>query len=209
MKRLQRPLLSPALAAIAAFLSFAAAPLAFGQGKATVGKLNFDALPSPDVSVGKNKSYKPKDWLEVEAEITIPAQNADQKKVGFIDQITVKWYVAVKNPDGQGMYKLSKDISHINVPVDEAVYTSVYISPNTLKRLTGSDRAGKGAVEVVGLEVLVNGVKVGEGTSKMKEGWWNAGSLSDQSSRFPLLNKNETPFAPFWYDRYAEIQRER
>lgn len=209
MKLSDRPLRSLAFTAAAAVFTLAAAPLALAQGKANVGKLNFDALPSPDVSIGKNKSYKPKDWLEVEAEITIPAQTADQKKSGFIDQVTVKWYVAVKNPDGKDMYKLAKDINHINVPVDEPIYSSVYLSPNTLKRLTGSDRAGKSAVEVVGLEVLVNGVKVGEGTSKMKEGWWNAASLSDQSSRFPLLNKNETPFAMFWYDRYAEIQKDR
>lgn len=209
MKLSDRPLRSLAFSAVAAVFTLAAAPLALAQGKANVGKLNFDALPSPDVAIGKNKSYKPKDWLEVEAEITIPAQSADQKKAGFIDQVTVKWYVAVKNPDGKDMYKLAKDINHINVPVDEPIFSSVYLSPNTLKRLTGSDRAGKGAVEVVGLEVLVNGVKVGEATSKMKEGWWNAASLSDQSSRFPLLNKSETPFAMFWYDRYAEIQKDR
>ena len=43
----------------------------------------------------------------------------------------------------------------------------------------------------------------------MKEGWWNAGSLSDQSSKFPLLNKHETPFKMLWWDRYAEIEEKR
>lgn len=182
---------------------------ATAQQKATVGKLEFDAIPSPEIQSGKAKSFKPKDWLEVEAEITIPASNAEQKKAGFIDSVTVKWYVAVKNREGKGTIKLSKDIVHVNVPVDEPVYSSVYISPNTLKRLTGQDRAGKMAVEVVGLEVLVNGVKVGEGTSKMKEGWWNSSALSDQSTKFPLLNKNETPFKMLWWDRYAEIEEKR
>jgi len=190
--------------AVACFASSANA-----QQKATIGKLEFDAIPSPEIQTGKAKSFKPKDWLEVEAEFTIPPLNAEQNKAGFIDSVTVKWYVAVKNPDGKGVYKLAKDITHVNVPVNEAVYSSVYLSPNTLKRLTGQDRAAKGAVEVVGLEVLVNGVKVGEGTSKMKEGWWNAGSLSDQSTRFPLLNKNETPFKMLWWDRYAEIEEKR
>jgi hypothetical protein len=179
------------------------------QHKATIGKLEFDAIPSPDVQTGKAKAFKPKDWLEVEAEITIPPLSAEQNKAGFIDSVTVKWYVAVKNPDGKGVFKLAKDIVHVNVPVNEAVFSSVYLSPNTLKRLTGQDRAGKGAVEVVGIEILVNGVKIGEGTSKMKEGWWNAGSLSDQSSKFPLLNKNETPFKMLWWDRYAEIEEKR
>jgi hypothetical protein len=113
------------------------------------------------------------------------------------------------NPDSKGVIKLSKTINHINVPVDEEIFSSVYMSPANLKRLTGKDKAGKSAVKAVGIEVLVDGVKVGQGTVKEREGWWNAGSLSDQSDKFPLLNKDETPFAMLWWDRYAEIQKER
>jgi hypothetical protein len=211
MKQRNRPLRRPVLAAIAAAsaaLAFLASP-AHAQTKADVGTLVFDDIPSPDVQIGKNKSFKPKDWLEVEAGIKIPAMNADQKKSGFINQVTVKWYVAMDNPDAKGVIKLSKTINHINVPVDEEIFSSVYMSPANLKRLTGKDKAGKSAVKAVGLEVLVDGVKVGQGTIKEKEGWWNAGSLSDQSDKFPLLNKDETPFAMLWWDRYAEIQKER
>ena len=194
--------------ALAAILS--SATLNAAEQKATIGKIDFDAIPSPVVSVGKDKNFKPKDWLEAEAEITIPAASPEQKKIGFIDQVTVKWYVAVKGVEGaKGPVKLMKDITHINVPVDEPFYSSVYISPNLFKRLTGKDRAGKDALEVVGIEVLINGVKAGEGTSKMKEGWWNSPSLSDQSSKFPLLNKNETPFKMLWWDRYAEIAEDK
>jgi len=211
MEQRNRPLRRPVLAAIAAAsaaLAFLASP-AHAQTKADVGTLVFDDIPSPDVQIGKNKSFKPKDWLEVEAGIKIPAMNADQKKSGFINQVTVKWYVAMDNPDAKGVIKLSKTINHINVPVDEEIFSSVYMSPANLKRLTGKDKAGKSAVKAVGLEVLVDGVKVGQGTIKEKEGWWNAGSLSDQSDKFPLLNKDETPFAMLWWDRYAEIQKER
>jgi hypothetical protein len=211
MKHRIRPFRRSALAAIAvasAALTFLAAPVQ-AQVKADVGNLAFDDIPSPDVSIGKNKSFKPKDWLEIEAGIKIPATNADQKKSGFINQVTVKWYVAMDNPDSKGVIKLSKTINHINVPVDEEIFSSVYMSPANLKRLTGKDKAGKSAVKAVGIEVLVDGVKVGQGTVKEREGWWNAGSLSDQSDKFPLLNKDETPFAMLWWDRYAEIQKER
>lgn len=211
MKHCHRPIRRSALAAFAgsvAALALLAAP-AHGQGKADVGNLSFDDIPSPEFSGAKNKSFRPKDWLEVEAGIKIPATSADQKRAGFINQVTVKWYVAMDNPDGKGFIKLSKTINHINVPIDEEVFTSVYLSPSALKRLTGKDKAGKSAVKAVGIEVLVDGVKVGESAEKQKAGWWNSGSLSDQSDKFPLLNKNETPFAPMWWDRYAEIQKER
>jgi hypothetical protein len=211
MKHLLRPLRRSALvgiAAAAAGLSLLATPL-HAQGKADVGSLAFDDLPSPDVQVGKNKSFKPKDWLEVEVGIKIPATNSEQKKAGFIDQVTVKWHVAFKNPEGKGFIKLSKTINHINVPIEEEIFSSVYMSPSMLKRVTGKDKAGKGDLEAVGVEVLVNGEKVGQAAEKKPDKWWEAGSLSDQSDKFPLLNKNETPFAMLWWDRYAEIQKER
>ena len=211
MKHRHRLFRRPALAAIAASfaaISFLAAPVQ-AQDKAQLGTLIFDDLPSPEVNSGKAKSFKPKDWLEVEVSIKIPAANAEQKKAGFLNQVTVKWYVAMDNPDAKGVIKLTKTINHINVPVDEEIYSSVYMSPSAIKRLTGKDKAGKTAVKAVGVEVLVDGVKVGEAAEKQKIGWWNAGSLSDQSDKFPLLNKNETPFAMLWWDRYAEIQKER
>lgn len=211
MKHCLRPLRRSALAAIAASaaaLTFLATPL-HAQGKAEVGNLTFDDIPSPEIQTGKSKKFTPKDWLEVEAGIKIPATNADQKKSGFINQVTVKWYVAVDNPDAKGVIKLTKTINHLNVPVDEEVFSSVYLSPSAIKRLTGKDKAGKSSVRAVGIEVLVDGEKIGQAAEKQKEGWWNAGSLSDQSDKFPLLNKDETPFAMLWWDRYAEIQKER
>lgn len=178
------------------------------QGTVSVGKIEFDNLPSPDLPGTKNKSFKPKDWLEVEAGIKIPAQSREQQETGFVDRVLVKWYVAVKEQASRRVVLLTKDVPHINVPVDEEFFSSVYLSPNTIKRLTGKDRASKSEVEVVALEVLINGVKVGEETSKMKSGWWNAPSLA-RGDRFPLLNKSETPFKMYWWDRYAEIEEQR
>jgi hypothetical protein len=177
------------------------------QEKAEVEKPTFDDLPSPEFNVGKSKSFKPKDWLEVEAKVRLPkGQGSDEL---FAEQMSVKWYVAVKNPDGKGVYLLTKDINFMNVPRDEDVYVSVYLSPNTIKRLTGTDRAGKQAVERVGLEVLVNGVKVGDASSQQElTRWVNAPSLA-RTEKFQLLDKNETPFRALWYDRYAEIQERR
>lgn len=188
--------------------SFALAATLSAVEVADIGSLEFDDLPSPDVQTGKDKSFKPKDWLEVEAPLKIPAQNSQQKEAGFLDRVMVKWYIAVKDNASKKTVLLTKDINHVNIPVDEEIFSSVYISPTTLKRLTGSDRAGKSAVEVVAVEVIVDGVKVGEATSKSKSGWWNSPSLS-RGDRYPLLSKNETPFEMLWWDRYAEIEERR
>ena len=197
------PRISMVLSAVVLLAAAPSSLLAQGQAQATIEKPQFDDLPSPDISVGKNKSFKPKDWLEVEAKVKLEV--APAPKVPFVDQITVKWFVAVENPEGKGFLLLTKDVNHVNVPTDEEFYVSVYLSPTTIKRLTGSDRAGKSSVDRVGLEILWNGVKVGQVSSKGEDGWWNSPNLS-RSDKYPLLNKNETVYKFLWWDRYAEIE---
>lgn len=181
---------------------------AFGQGKGEISSLKFDKLQSPEVANGNSKSWKPKDWLEIEAEIQIPAQSREQKGYGFIDRIEVEWYLAVREKATKKVVLLTRRVNHINVPVDESFYVSTYLSPSTVKRITGSDSVSSGIVEAAAVVVRVGGETVAQKSEKQKEGWWTAGSLS-RTEKYPLLQKDETPFKMLWWDRYAEIQEER
>ncbi|MBK1816880.1 hypothetical protein JIN84_14740 [Luteolibacter yonseiensis] len=196
-----------ATSAVVAALSVGSA---FGQAaKVVVEKPVFDDLPSPEFSGGKQKSFKPGDWLEMEAKLKVSLAPEPPSKTA--EKITVKWYIAVKNPDKAGTFLLlTKTVEHVNVPLEQEVYCSAYLSPASIKRLTGSDKGGKNAVEFVGYEVLVNGEKKAEETNKGKAGWWNAASDKiSRSESVPLLSKLETPFANMWWDRYAEVGVER
>lgn len=183
-------------------------PSAFAQAvKAEAEKPTFEDLESPQFSGGKQKAFKPKNWLEIEAKIKLamnpepPSQTAEK--------VVVRWFIAVKNPERANSYLLlTKDVDHVNVPLNEDVYVSIYLSPSSIKRLTGADRAGKGIVELVGYEVLVNGTKVAEETNKSKSGWWNTASPNiSRSDTVPLLTKPQTPFSNMWWDRYAEVMQ--
>jgi hypothetical protein len=207
MNVLLRKSFSISVSAVIAALSIGSAS---GQAAKVLGdKPTFDDIPSPEFGGAKNKAFKPKDWLEIETKLNISLSPEPATKT--CDKITVKWYIAVKNAEKSGTFLLfTKDIDYVNVPVSEEVYCSVYLSPSSIKRLTGFDRAGKSAVEYVGYEVLINGEKVAQETSKGKPGWWNAASDKiSRSDKVPLLNKAETPFAPMWWDRYAEVSVER
>jgi hypothetical protein len=207
MNVLLRKSLSISVSAIIAALSIGSAS---GQAaKAVIEKPSFDDLPSPEFAGVKNKAFKPKDWLEIETKMNLSLNPEPASKT--CDKITVKWYIAVKNAEKSGTFLLlTKDIDYVNVPLSQDIYCSVYLSPSSIKRLTGLDRAGKSAVEYVGYEVLINGEKVAQETSKGKVGWWNAASDKiSRSDKVPLLNKAETPFAPMWWDRYAEVSAER
>jgi hypothetical protein len=183
---------------------------ALGQASKVIGeKPVFEDLPSPIFSGGKDKAFKPKDWLEIEAKIKVSLSPEPKSKT--CDKITVKWYVAVKNTEKAGSYLLlTKDIEYVNIPLEEDVFCSVYLSPASVKRLTGQDKGGKNAVELVGYEVLVNGSKQFEDSNKSKAGWWNAASDKiSRSEAVPLLSKADTPFSNMWWDRYAEVGVER
>ena len=193
-----------------AFIAALSIGSASGQAaKAVIEKPAFDDLPSPEFPGGKSKAFKPKDWLEIETKLNLSLSPEPASKT--CDKVIVKWYVADKNPEKPGTFLLiSKDIEYVNVPLSEDVYCSVYLSPSSIKRLTGFDRAGKGSVEYVGFEVLINGEKVAQETSKGKVGWWSAASDKiSRTEKVPLLNKAETPFASMWWDRYAEVSAER
>lgn len=189
------------------------APLAHAQAyKADTKKPAFEALPSPDIKTNKDKSFKPKDWLEMEVEFQMDARPVP--KDGYIDRVTVQWYAAVKKREGNGYWLLNKNVEHVNVKIGEKLYSSVYLSPNTYERLTGSAKVSKSDIKAVGGVILVNGVRAGVfSTDAIRSGgvpWWEATSDAlSRTDKFPLLNKNETPFKVLWYDRYAELAEER
>lgn len=172
--------------------------------KATEPK--FNELQSPNINVsGASKSYRPKDWLEIEVELAVSSWKP--KLVDeYVDSIAVKWWVVVKGQDRKN-YLIEKTVEHVNIPEDESVFTSVYLSPNTLRRITGKNKVSKSDIEAIGGEIQLGGEMLGFFTHGKPKGWWRQKLDSvERTRKFPLLNKDETPFKFLWYDRYAEIR---
>jgi len=191
-------------------LSAALSVTAFGQAKIDVGSPKFDELQSPNLGGGNGKNFKPKDWLEIEVKLKV-GKVVPEHKDGYVDALDVKWFIIVKAQDRK-TYRLEKTVKHVNIPIGEEIFTSIYLSPNTLKRITGKDKAGKGDVEAVGGEVHYNGAMARDGFFQhgARKGWWTKemkGVITTE--KFPLLNKDETPFKLFWHDRYAEIAKQK
>ncbi|MFT4177200.1 MAG: hypothetical protein QM627_11160 [Luteolibacter sp.] len=202
-----QPLLRKPLVLATAFaFTVLSSGLSFGQAaRATVEKPKFDTLPSPEFSGGgKQKDFKPKDWLEVEAKVRLEMQPTP--KTNTCDKVEVIWYVAAPNPDkAASFYKIKRTVTYMNVPVGEDVYVSAYLSPASMKRLTGNDGAGKRALRYVAVEVRVNGQVVGS-ASDGPQNWWNqASDKVSETSVVKLMDKSETPFNAMWWDRYPEI----
>ncbi len=171
----------------------------------TVGDPEFDLLQSPIIVDGNGKNFKPKDWLEVEVLLKVDRLKVEPED-HYLDEIKVNWNIVVKGQDRKA-YWIKKSVTYVNFPTDEEVYVSIYISPNTLKRITGKSRASKGDLEAVGGEIELNGAMVGFFSHGEKDGWWTKTLKGvEVTQKFPLLDKTQTPFAPLWYDRYAEVK---
>ena len=194
--------------ALIAFLAMSS-PIMAQQYKLDISKPEFDSLLSPTIGGGTTvKKFKPKEWLEVEVKIKIESSNRDED---FADRVTVKWYVAAQVTENKStkVRLLEKEINYVNVPIGEDVYVSVYLSPTAVKRISGRDSAAKSIIEEIGGEITVNGIQPAKSSGffttmpKSRGKWWD--SLTP-FRKIPLLNKNETPFKFFWWDRYAEIE---
>ena len=192
---------------------FGLSSAAWAQHKIDVDKPDFDSLETPMFggNTGKKK-FKPKEWLEIEAKFKIEKINP-MPKDKYVNKILVKWYVAFEDPNSRGTFVITKNITHVNIPIGEDIYTSVYLSPSTIARITGgSDNASKSIIKSAGFEILYNGELLGGASSQGKAGWWRKIDSSKGlalTNKYTLRNKDETPFKSLWWDRYAEIRTER
>ncbi|MEI9894874.1 MAG: Amuc_1102 family pilus-like protein [Chthoniobacter sp.] len=97
---------------------------------------------------------------------------------------------------------LTGTVTYINIPKGREHFAVMYIPPRTLEKLAGNKPPGS---NIIGGWVTVS----------------HQGQILDQAGykltakpNFPqiansILNKNETPFAPLFYDRYETIKATR
>jgi len=188
--------------------------------KLEVDKPDFEDLRSPDFSTNtKSKKWIQKEWLEMEVKFKIEDVKPKIPKDETLPELTVKWFVVAQDPNNKGKFvRLTKEVKHVNIPIGEDIYTSVYISPSGVRRLSGGgDAASKRLIYGVGGEIYFNGKlkafftskkkTIPKGPNKGKPFWYDAG-LSD-SKGVQLHDKNETPFKFLWWDRYAEIASDK
>ncbi len=160
-----------------------------------------NVFDSPDLDVaGARKTYKAKQWVEFEAGAVFKARDTSLEA---ISEVVAIWYIAIYNKKTKTYSLLEEAITHVNVPIGEPVYFSSYLSPASLKALLG--KVDERSVKAVGLELEIDGAIIAVESFKEKQGWWKSESLKTDAA-VKLLNKNQTPFRFYWYDRYAELE---
>ncbi|MFT5469726.1 MAG: hypothetical protein ACI8UO_004848 [Verrucomicrobiales bacterium] len=149
------------------------------------------------------KDPKRREWFEIEIEI----ETKSDSKIGMIDNLVFKYYLAVKGAEKVN-YILTENITYENIPDDEQIYTVVYVSPWSLARMAGGlDEFTERDVVAIGCEVLFNGERKGLYSSTNTEFWNSGGSFVRKQGM--ILPKEKSPFQFLWIDRHLGARLDR
>jgi hypothetical protein len=172
-----------------ALQSFAQAPV--GPGAVKLGKVEVSAPNTPEFQVtgGTPKRSKILKWIEIEVEYeTVPED---------IDELTFKFTAMVEKKLLEG------DSTYVTIGKGKDHFAVVYISPKTVDKLTGGKPLTAGSIENVWVQIEKSGQVLAKGS-------YRPGNMPNLPHLAGLiLTKDETPFAPLYYDRYEVLKKSR
>ena len=150
--------------------------------------------PKYNFSLAANKrTPRAQKWLEVEVKFAA--------KPAFTDELTLRYFVLF------GDKLLVGEVTHVNIPAGRELYSIMYLTPKTISRLLGGGSFSPSVIKNIAVQILNKGQLVAQ------ESWKPAGNpnwfQNMQQIQGMLRNKNETPFAPLYWDRYEEIKPAR
>ncbi len=183
--------LSLSLAAGLGLLLHASAQTMVAPGSVKLGKVQpaMQKTPEYNLTSGPQKRSKPADWLEVEVEYETKAEE--------IDELTFTYTIMIARKLVTGQ------VTHINIPKGQH-FSVMYMAPRTLEKLNGGKALTGSSIENVWVTVERQGMKLALPES------FKPGAIPNLPQLTGLvLNKDETPFAPLFYDRYEPIKKTR
>ncbi|MDQ3200398.1 MAG: hypothetical protein M3Q46_14655 [Verrucomicrobiota bacterium] len=128
-------------------------------------------------------------WLEVEVEFAAVPE--------FTEEATFKYFILVNGK------LLTGEVTHVNILGGKELRSVVYVPPRALAYVMGNRPLTANTVENVAVQVLQGGaVKDELSLARARPDWYSA--LPAVTGL--VLNKNETPFAPLYWDRYQQIK---
>ncbi len=171
-----------------ALLSHAAAQAQIGPGAVKILKIEPQGIKSPEYTIvgGPQKRSKTGTWLEAEVSYETKAEE--------IDELTFEFMIMIDNVicDGQ--------VTYITIPKGRDHFAVMYITPRALEKLTGGKPLSAADIQNVWVTVKRQGQILDKQAFKPQE------PPNVQHQNGLVLNKNDTPFAPLFYDRYEAIK---
>jgi hypothetical protein len=131
-------------------------------------------------------------WLEVEVIFSAAPE--------FTDELSLKYFILVNGK------LLTGEVTHVNIPAARENRSVMYVTPKTLQRLMLGRPITSNVLQNVAVQVMQQGALKSEFSLNRAPAQWYA-SIPQIGGL--VLNKNETPFAPLYWDRYCQIKTAR
>jgi hypothetical protein len=173
--------------------------IASGQTQAApdfqITKISKNLISTPQFAYGGAGQYQTNQrdrWLEVEVQFTATPE--------FTDELTFKYYILFNGR------LLTGEVTHVNISPGRENRSVIYVSPRSLARFGNNRPITANSCQNVAVQIVQQGTLKDEASlSKAPAQWY---SNMPQVSGF-LLNKDQTPFAPLYWDRYEQIKTAR
>jgi len=173
-------------------VSIQAQATAAAAGGFQVTKITKSMITTPQYSYSGAQQYQAnqrEQWLEVEVEFASTVEVADE--------LSLKYFVAINGK------VLTGEVTHTNVAAGKGIRSVMYIPPHVLTRFNLNRPVTPTAVQNIAVQIVQQGTVKDEASLTRAAAQWYT-SLP-QTPGF-MLNKNETPFAPLYWDRYEQIK---
>lgn len=173
-------------------LSFAAAQTGGPAAGLRITKITRNLISSPSYSFTGAQQFLPNQrdrWLEVEVEFSAFTP--------FTPEVTFRYYILV------GGKLLTGEVTHVNISAGKELRSVMYVPPRALDYVLSNRPLAISSVENIAVQVLEQGAVKDEMSLQRARAQWYS---TLQAVPNLVLNKNETPFAPLYWDRYAQIK---
>src|SRR5438034_3582224 len=157
-----------------------------------ITKITKNLISTPDFSYGGGGQYRINQrdrWLEVEVEFVAAPD--------WTDELTFKYYILFNGN------LLTGEVTHVNIPAGRENRSVMYVPPRTLARFANNRPIAENSCQNVAVQIVQQGTVKAEASLNRAPPQWFA--ILPQLSGF-VLNKDQTPFAPIYWDRYQQIK---
>jgi hypothetical protein len=118
----------------------------------------------------------------------------------FTDELSLKYFILINGK------VLTGDVTHVNVPAARENRSVMYVPPKIVQRFVLGRPLTNSTLQNVAVQLVQQGAVKSELSLNRAPPQWYA-----TVPQVPglVLNKNETPFAPLYWDRYCQIKAAR
>src|SRR5437870_12366134 len=157
-----------------------------------ITKITRNLISAPQFAYSGAPSYPTNQrdrWLEVEVQFAAAPE--------LTDELTFKYYILFNGN------LLAGEVTQVNIPAGRENRSVMYVPPRALARFANNRPIAENSCQHIAVQSVQGGtVKAHSSLASAQPQWLAA---LPQISGF-VLNKDQTPFAPLYWDRYPQIK---